>query len=341
MKTQPSHSYPLVSIISVNYNQSAVTLEMLGSFKDVTYPNYEIIVVDNGSPNDNPRILKEKFPDIKLVISEKNLGFAGGNNLGIKEAEGKYLLFLNNDTEVTPQFLEPLVEVLEQHPEAGMVSPLILYYHSPEKRTIQYAGAKKINLLTGRGKNLGWGEVNQGQYSFVKRTDYAHGAALLLSRKVLDQVGCMPDVYFLYYEELDWCTAMIKQGLHPYFAGTSVIYHKESVSIGKNSPVKVYYMTRNRLVYLRRNAPVVKRAVAMLFFTFVSVPVTIIRLILKKESRLVKWLFKAIVWNVKNRGKTGGFPRLITNESGQRELIHVNDLSFHEIFIRNTKKQNR
>jgi GT2 family glycosyltransferase len=102
-------SLPLVSLISINYNQAQVTCDMVASLRRVTYPHLEIIVVDNASPSDNPDIIKERFPEVKLIKSDQNLGFAGGNNLGIAQAKGEYLLFLNNDTEVEPDFLEPLV----------------------------------------------------------------------------------------------------------------------------------------------------------------------------------------------------------------------------------------
>ncbi len=336
-----NEDFPLVSVISVNYNQSAVTLEMLESFRKVTYPNYEIIIVDNGSPNDNPEIIRNNYPEVNLIKSAENLGFAGGNNLGIKIARGDYLLFLNNDTEVTPGFLEPLVETLENNPDAGMASPLILYHHSPDKRTIQYAGAKKVSLLTGRGRNIGWGEIDTNQYNFTVKTDYAHGAALLLDRKVLDKVGCMPDVYFLYYEELDWCTAMKRKGLYPYFVGKSVIYHKESMSIGKNSAIKLYYITRNRLVYLRRNAPLPKRTVAMMFFLFISLPALIFRLIAKKETRYLKWVWEAIVWNLKGHENIAGFPKLSRDAAGDASLIDTNDLTFHKDLIDKLKKEQK
>ena len=118
---------PLVTIITINYNESKVTLDMLASLEQLTYPNYEVIVVDNASPNESPEIIKEKYPHIHLIKSEKNLGFAGGNNLGVRAAKGEYLLFINNDTEVPARFIEPLVDTLENDVMIGMVSPKIKY----------------------------------------------------------------------------------------------------------------------------------------------------------------------------------------------------------------------
>jgi GT2 family glycosyltransferase len=139
-------SLPLVSVISINYNQARVTCDMVASLRRITYPNLEIIVVDNASPSDNPDIIKEEFPEVNLIKSAQNLGFAGGNNLGIAQAKGEYLLFLNNDTEVEPDFLEPLVELFENNPKAGIASPKIKYFDG--EHLIQYAGSRGINPWT-------------------------------------------------------------------------------------------------------------------------------------------------------------------------------------------------
>ncbi|MEX1240910.1 MAG: glycosyltransferase family 2 protein, partial [Cyclobacteriaceae bacterium] len=133
--------YPLVSIITVNYNQTQVTRELLASLRNITYPSVEIFVVDNGSIDDSILSLREEFPDINIIQTNSNLGFAGGNNVGIKASRGEFILLLNNDVEVTPRFLEPMVEIFERYPKAGMASPKVLY---PDGKTIQYAGARSI-----------------------------------------------------------------------------------------------------------------------------------------------------------------------------------------------------
>ncbi|MFZ4411865.1 MAG: glycosyltransferase family 2 protein [Bacteroidales bacterium] len=332
-------NYPLVSIITVNYNHSADTIAMIHSLKNCSYKNIEIIVVDNASQNDDPSCILKEFPDIQLVLLPNNLGFAGGNNEGFRYAKGEFLLLLNNDTEVDPHFLEPLVETLQNNENIGMVSPRLMFYHSPEMKTIQYAGARKINLFTGRGKNLGWGETDHAQYNYIRETDYAHGAALMLTRKVLTEVGCMPDVFFLYYEEHDWCTAMQKKGLKAFYIGTSVVFHKESVSIGKNSPLKTFYMTRNRIVFLRRNANGINFIISMLFFLFISAPVAIFRYIKNKESHLIKYYISAINWNFTHVNNLNGFPKLHQLNNDLPELSGTyHDLAFHSNFVKSINK---
>src|SRR3712207_56119 len=128
MKTEEQR-YPLVSIVTINYNGAKVTCELLESLKKVTYPNFEVIVVDNASKED-PGMIKEKYPNTVLIRSKENLGFAGGNNEGFKVAKGKYFLMLNNDTEVDPGFLQPLVERMESDGKIGAVSSKLIYFGS-------------------------------------------------------------------------------------------------------------------------------------------------------------------------------------------------------------------
>ncbi|MDQ3292495.1 MAG: glycosyltransferase family 2 protein, partial [Bacteroidota bacterium] len=240
---------PLVSIISVNYNQARITCEMLASLRQITYPNIEVIVVDNASPTDSPEVIKELYPEVNLIRSTQNLGYAGGNNLGILQAKGKYLFFLNNDTEVEPGFLEPLVEFFEKNPEAGIASPKIKYFDSND--IIQYAGSTGINPWTGRSKTIGQHEPDLGQHNASTVTNLADGAAMMIPMEVIRKVGLMPEIYFLYYEEHDWCEMIKRAGYSCHYIAESAILHKESMSVGKISVLKTYYMNRNRLLFIR------------------------------------------------------------------------------------------
>jgi len=316
------YKYPLVSFISINYNQLKITEEFLQSRFKITYPNYEVIIVDNGSPSDNPDSLKENFPKIRLIKSQKNLGFAGGNNLGIQAARGKYLFFINNDTEVETNFLEPLVDLLEKDINIGMVSPKIKFYFSKDKNTIQYAGATGINPATGRGSKIGSFEIDKGQYNDVRETALGHGAAMMIPMSVIEKVGLMPDIFFLYYEEHDWCEHIKREAYKIYYLGESTVYHKESMSVGKNSPLKMYYMTRGRLLFTRRNTKGVKKISALLFFLFFSLPKNIFKLFFKGEFRLLWAFLSAFFWHIFHyRIKIN--PQLIFNSEGERKIINT------------------
>jgi GT2 family glycosyltransferase len=287
---------PLVSIITINYNQLPVTCALLDSLRKITYPNVEVIVVDNGSKEDPGTVLRQQYPEVRLIVSEKNLGFAGGNNLGIHASMGEYVLFLNNDTEADPGFLEPLVELFESNPKAGIASSKILYYNSGN--TIQYAGSTRIDPFTGRSKRIGYMEKDNGQHNRLRETDLAHGAAMMVPRRVIDEVGLMPEFFFLYYEEVDWCESIKKAGYKIYFVPGSRVYHKESTSIGKGSTLKTYYMTRNRLLYMRRNTTGVTKLTWVLYFVLFTLPKNTFMFTLHREIEHVGAFWKGLFWNM-------------------------------------------
>lgn len=289
---------PVVSIIAINYNSIADTLEFLESVDRTTYPAKEIIVIDNASKENPAEAIRRNFPGVKFIRSESNLGFAGGNNIGIDQATGKYLFFLNNDTLLPQDFFEPIVAFMEQHPEVGMASPKILY---PDDKTIQYVGSIGISPYTGRGKRIAVLQQDAGQYDKCYPTDLAHGAALVVPSHVVKEVGRMPEIYFLYYEEHDWCEQVKRAGYQVYYLGISKIFHKGSVSIGgSQSPLKTYYMTRNRLLFARRNFSPLQRTLAITFFTLFSVPKQTLLTVMRGHYQLLRSFYQGIAWNLKN-----------------------------------------
>jgi GT2 family glycosyltransferase len=292
---------PLVSIITINYNQLRYTLELLQSIRQQDYGNVEVVVVDNASEVNPKGEIEKVFPGTTVIVSATNLGFAGGNNLGIKHAKGKYLFFLNNDTEVHYDTIRPLVNLFETTPDAGIASPKILYYKSGD--IIQYVGSSRINPYTGRNFRKGFREKDTGQFDQVTTTDLAHGAAMMVPRSVIDRVGMMPEVFFLYYEEIDWCETIKSYGFNVYVVPQSKIYHKESMSIGKNSTLKTYYMTRNRLLFMRRHTKGLKKISWALFFIFFSVPKNTLRYILRKEMPHLRAFWRGALWNITHPAK--------------------------------------
>jgi len=294
MDTKPQ--LPMVSIVSVNYDQPEVTCEMLASLRKVTYPNFETLIVDNASPSTSPDSIKENYPEVELLISKKNLGFAGGNNIALKQVKGDYVLLLNNDTEVKPDFLESLVDLMESNKKIGIVSSKILYFY--EDNTIQYAGASPINPITSRGFHYGYKEVDKGQFNEVTETSYPHGACMMIRKTVLEELGLLYEGYFLYYEELDFAERVKRAGYKIYFQPNSCILHKESISTGKNSPLKTYYMNRNRVLFLRRNSTGIPFLLAMLYFFAISLPKNILKYLFDKKH--LSALYRGVVWNISN-----------------------------------------
>ena len=298
MNLEKTNSFPLVSIITVNYNQSLTTIDLLESLSNISYPNIEIIVVDNASPNDNPSIMKEKHPSIILVESVINYGFAGGNNLGIMRARGDYVLLLNNDVVVPVGFLEPLVNKFLKNPGYGAISPKIHYYHHPN--TIQYAGFTQIDSKTVRNITIGKGEQDKGQYDNDYETAYAHGAAMMVPMEVIKHVGLMSYEFFLYYEEADWCQRIKNAGYKIGYVHNSMVRHKESVTTGKMGSLKVYYLTRNRLVFMRRNIYGSDFFISLFYQIFIAIGKNALLYLLKGDVKIFSAYFKAIMWNIKN-----------------------------------------
>lgn len=299
--TDQNNDWPLVSIITVNYNQSGVTLEFLQSLRECTYPNFEVFIVDNGSPNDNPLRIKEAYPEINLCITHKNLGFAGGNNVALSKVSGKYLLFINNDTEVEPDFLQPLVQLLESDPTIGMVSPKIHFFHNP--LTFQFAGFTPLSRVTIRNKAIGFGEKDVGQYDMTVETGSIFGAAMLVPRKVIETVGPMSEVYFLYYEEHDWAEHIRKSGFSIYYCGQSLVRHKESISTVKESPFQIFYLNRGRIIFARRNRKGFWKLVSMAYLMGVAMPKSAFKYWIKGRKDLSAAIWKALWWNISTSKK--------------------------------------
>ena len=238
-----------ISIITINYNGLNDTCALIESIP--LNDKMEVIVVDNASTNDEVSKINQRFPYVKTIKSDKNLGFAGGNNLGIKAAKGKYLFIINNDTIFKDFNVQPLIGRLESSKTIGIVCPKIRFAWS--NNPIQFAGYTPLSRITVRNQAIGFGEEDHGQYEKAHPTPYAHGAAMLIKREAIEKVSLMPECYFLYYEELDWSMMFARAGYEIWYEPASTIYHKESQSTGNNSPLRTYYITRNRLLLVKRN----------------------------------------------------------------------------------------
>ena len=238
-----------VSIITINYNGLKDTCELIETipFND----NLEVIVVDNASQNQEAKIISKRFPQVKVIRSDKNLGFAGGNNLGIKAAQGDYFFLVNNDTIFKDFNIFVLIDRFKSSPNIGIVCPKIRFAWGTNP--IQFTGYTPLSKITIRNQAIGFGEEDRGQYEIAHTTPYAHGAAMLIKKEVVDKVGLMPECYFLYYEELDWSMMFTRAGYQIWYEPRCTIYHKESQATGQNSPLKTYYLTRNRLILVERN----------------------------------------------------------------------------------------
>jgi len=239
---------PKVSIIILNWNGLKDTIECLDSLKKITYSNYEIVVVDNASGKDEADLLQKKYGGyIRTIKTKKNLGFAGGNNVGIrrvlKEGKSKYVLLLNNDTVVEPNFLDELVKVGEQNDKIGMIGGKIYYYYQRDR--LWYGGGR-INLLALRAPH------DTKEFSDVRNTNFITGCLMLIKTKVFEKIGLLSEDYFLTVEDWDFSYRVGKKfnmKITPYAA----IYHKVSTATGgEKSPFNTYYCHRNKWIFLNK-----------------------------------------------------------------------------------------
>ena len=281
-----------ISIIIVNYNGLKDTCALIESIP--FYENMEVIVIDNASKQDEASIIAQHYPYARTIRTKKNLGFAGGNNVGIKEAKGKYLFLINNDTVFKEFNVDSLINRLESSPNIGIVCPKIRF--AWRLNPIQFTGYTSLSKITVRNQSIGYGEEDHGQYDSAHPTPYAHGAAMLIKREAIDKVGLMPEDYFLYYEEIDWSMMFTRAGYEIWYDSACTIYHKESQSTGQDSPLRTYYTTRNRLLLVKRNWHGIYKYLAYCYLIYMVAPRDIIKHTLKGRLDLIKAVYKG-VWD--------------------------------------------
>ena len=238
-------SWPSVAIILLNWHGWRDTLACLASLEKLDYPNYQIVVVDNGSTDDSVERIHEAYPQLTLLETGKNLGFAGGNNVGIRYALERgvdYVWLLNNDTIVEANTLSALVATAEANPRIGAVGSVLYYMDRPEK--VQAWGGGRVSLWSGRS----WHLTSPG------RLDYLTGASLLLRWEALEHVGLLDEGFFMYWEDTDYGFRLRKAGFRLEVAEDSRIWHKESATLGKVSLQGDAYYSTSALRFFRRHA---------------------------------------------------------------------------------------
>lgn len=244
---------PMVAIVIINWNGYEDTVECIISLQKIEYKNYEIVLVDNGSGNDEAIKLEQKFSNIKIIRNRDNLGFSGGNNVGINyslEQNAEFILLLNNDTIVEENFLNPLVEKFLFDKSLGIVAPQINYYSEPNR--IWSAGGKISKI---RGSGFAYTNKLESQSLRIDRkVDFVSGCCMLIKRNVFQDVGLFDERYFLYTEDTDFCFRARKAGFAIYITSASKIFHKVSNSTKENYfSLPIYYTTRNRLYFAKKN----------------------------------------------------------------------------------------
>ena len=247
--------HPKVFIVVLNWNGYRDTLECINSLKAVTYSNYRIVLVDNDSTDGSEALLRERFPDIDIIQTGHNLGFTGGNNIGMRYAldnRTDYIILLNNDTTVHKEFVTELVSIAEADKTAGMLCPKIYFHDRPD--IIWYAGAS-FHPWLGWGRHRGYNVRDQGQFNSVEETERPTGCALMVSRELCENIGLLREEYFCYCEDLDWGLRAQNAGYKIMYVPASKVWHKISRSTSVGSATSLYYSVRNMFMCVDANKP--------------------------------------------------------------------------------------
>jgi len=256
------------------------TIECIDSVFNITYPNFQIIVVDNNSNDNSVEILKQKYPMLYIIDNKNNFGYANGNNQGIKYAlqqGAKYICILNNDVIVEKNFLEPLINRFDLDKSIGIVGPCICEYLN--QNLIQAMGAN-INLFTG----LTQPKYKKKEYKNIKNNDitvdYLGGACFVVKSEVFNKIGLIPENYFLFFEETEFCLKALRNKFKLMCVSESKVYHKGSATISKFQGLSYFFLNKNRIVFMRRNANMIEKIIFFIYLNFE----TLGRMIIRRES---------------------------------------------------------
>lgn len=243
---------PQVMVLILNWNGLDDTLACLASLRQIDCPDCRVLVVDNGSDDGSPTIIRERFPAVRVVENGENLGFTGGNNVGLRyalESDADFVLLLNNDTEVAPDVLSRLVAAARADPSVGIVGPTVYYHERPER--IWSAGGA-IDWRRGETTMVGLNERDTGQFGLEPRpVDFVTGCALLVKREVVERIGLLDERFFAYYEEAEWCVRARQAGFRIWHVPRAKVWHKIPLDARDSSRVVHYYMVRNQLLFLK------------------------------------------------------------------------------------------
>lgn len=313
---------PLVSIIIVNWNARENLQECLHSLYKIDFQNYEVLLVDNGSVDDSIKFIRNKYPKVKVIESGKNLGFAGGNNLGFKQAKGEYVLFLNNDTVVTKDFLGKLVDFMEKRRDVGIVQPKILFHRPGTTLHHKINSVGSFLLPSGFLFHLDYGQKDKS-----KKEPYeifsAYGACFLARKALLNKIGLFDNRYFAYFEETDLCHRTWLYGLKVMVLPEPFIYHKGAKTAEKLPSAFIqFHSFKNRLYTYLKNLEALNLIKIFIPHLLICEISSLLYLVFGKPSYTVA-IQKAILWNMLNFKKM-----LIERNKVQQNIRKVKDKDF-------------
>jgi GT2 family glycosyltransferase len=297
--------YPRVIVLTLNYNGKPLLDDCLTSYLANDYPNFEIVMIDNGSHDGSEEYVKTTYPMVTCIQTGRNLGYSGGFNVGLKyafeEQKADFALITNNDVKVDTKVISALVEAALQDPLRGFITGKVYYFDHPD--TLQSVG-KFEHPLRWCGDHIGAKEIDIGQYNEPSERFFIDDIFTLVRRGVYEKLGGYDTTYFLQCEEFDWQARAKRNGYKFYYTHKAKIWHKESMTIGKWSPLKAYFDARNPLIVIMRyKEPAFFRryfwwrACSFIFLGSLS---NAKHLRIHIVWKLWQGLFSAIRWGIKN-----------------------------------------
>jgi GT2 family glycosyltransferase len=296
---QTTAETPLVSIVILSYNGIRYLENCLDSVRKLDYPSKEVIVVDNGSSDGSGDYVEKNYPWVKVIANRENLGFAAGNNVGIRIAKGKYVFLLNQDTEIHPHCISNLVNTMETCDEVGVCGGKICL--SSERNRLQHAGGKYH--MVGVAIDRGFYELDEGQYDEFEDVSFVCGTALMFRRDITSKLGLLDPVFFMYHEDVDFCLRAWLSGFRVRYVPNSIVYHRsayfDSLITGSRQPLIEFHKNKNTILILLRDFD--------LSTILVWLPLTLcyrffwlIRYISDGNPSCAKSVVNAVVWTIKN-----------------------------------------
>ena len=291
---------PRVVACVLNYNGKELTLQAVESLLGMSYDNFGILVVDNGSEDDSHEAVQAAFPQVDALRIEHNRGVAHGLNAGVVHALGKspdYLLLLNNDIEVDPEMLTEMVRVAESDASIGCVGPKAFYYWD---RDIIWSAGGILRFKESVTRERGNGVRDDGRFDRDEEVDYVNGCAMLLRSSVVRQVGLFDPIFHLAVEDADWCMRMKRAGYRCYYAHRAVLWHMVSMSTGVYKPGRTFQTGRSTALFVRRyGGPL--QWLSFLFFITLALPVAFVRELFKGNQAAAVSKLRGVIAGLRAR----------------------------------------